>query len=41
VTRLQATQSLRYPMLDSHEIKPDDPQHPVRFALTADWTEAP
>jgi hypothetical protein len=41
VSRLQATQSLRYPMLDSHEIKQDDPQHPVRFALTADWTEAP
>jgi len=39
VERLQKTQALRYPMLDSHEVKADDPEHPVRFALTADWEE--
>jgi hypothetical protein len=37
--RLQTSALLRYPMLDTHEIKADDPQHPVRFALTAEWRE--
>jgi hypothetical protein len=41
VQRLQASQLLRYPMLDSHEVKADDPQKPVRFAMTAEWREAP
>jgi hypothetical protein len=41
VQRLQASSLLRYPMLDSHELKTDDPQHPVRFAMTAEWREAP
>jgi hypothetical protein len=41
VQRLQASSLLRYPMLDSHEVKTDDPQRPVRFAMTADWREAP
>jgi len=41
VERLQASSLLRYPMLDSHEVKNDDPQHPVRFAMTAEWREAP
>ena len=41
VERLQASRLLRYPMLDSHELKTDDPQHPVRFAMTAEWREAP
>ena len=41
VERLQASQLLRYPMLDSHEVKADDPQKPVRFAMTAEWREAP
>ena len=39
VERLRTTHSLRYPMLDSHEVKADDPQRPVRFVLTADWQE--
>ncbi len=39
VERLQKTHALRYPMLDSHEVKADDPERPVRFALTADWEE--
>jgi hypothetical protein len=39
--RLQESRSLRYPMLDSHEIVADDKDHPVRFAMTADWQENP
>ena len=39
VERLQTTHALRYPMLDSHEVKADDPERPVRFELTADWDE--
>jgi hypothetical protein len=37
VQRLQQSTLLRYPMLDSHDLKSDDPQHPVRFALSAEW----
>jgi hypothetical protein len=37
VQRLQKSTLLRYPMLDSHDLKTDDPQHPVRFALSAEW----
>ena len=37
VERLQGSTLLRYPMLDSHDLKTDDPQHPVRFALSAEW----
>jgi len=39
VERLKTSALLRYPMLDTHEVKTDDPQHPVRFALTAEWRE--
>lgn len=39
--RLQASRSLRYPMLDSHEVVADNKDHPVRFALTAEWREQP
>ena len=39
--RLQDSHSLRYPMLDSHEVVADDKDHPVRFAMTADWQESP
>jgi hypothetical protein len=41
VQTLQASRSLRYPMLDSHEVRSDDPQRPVRFAMTAEWREQP
>jgi hypothetical protein len=41
VQRLQASPLMRYPMLDSHEVRSDDPQHPVRFALTAEWRALP
>jgi hypothetical protein len=39
VQRLQSSHLLRYPMLDSHEIRQDDAQHPVRFELTSDWRD--
>jgi hypothetical protein len=39
--KLQASHSLRYPMLDSHEVVADNKDHPVRFALTAEWRELP
>jgi hypothetical protein len=41
VQRLETSALLRYPMLESHDIKTDDPQHPVRFAMTAEWQERP
>jgi hypothetical protein len=41
VERLQASRSLNYPMLDRHEIRADDAQHPVRFELTGEWRDAP
>jgi hypothetical protein len=39
--RLQSSALLRYPMLESHDVKADDPQRPVRFAMTAEWKELP
>jgi hypothetical protein len=39
VQRLQMSHSLKYPMLDSHELRQDDPQHPVRFEVSADWQD--
>ena len=41
VTRLQGSRSLKYPMLDRHEIRTDDAQHPVRFELTGEWRDLP
>jgi hypothetical protein len=41
VGRLQTSALLRYPMLDSHEVRSDDPQRPVRFALSAEWRQQP
>jgi hypothetical protein len=35
--RLQKSAVLRYPMLDSHELRKDDPQHPIRVKLSAEW----
>ena len=35
--RLQKSTMLRYPMLDSHELRKDDPQHPIRVKLSAEW----
>ena len=39
VGKLQASRTLSYPMLDSHEVVADDKDHPVRFAMTAQWRE--
>jgi len=41
VRRLQDSKALRYPMLDSHEVVAADNEHPIRFAMTADWRESP
>ncbi len=35
--RLQKSPLLRYPMLESHERKKDDPLHPLRIKLSAEW----
>ena len=35
--RLQKSTVLRYPMLESHERRKDDPEHPVRVKLSAEW----
>jgi hypothetical protein len=40
VQRLRKTPVLRYPMLDNHELRSDDKDHPVRFQISADWSEA-
>jgi hypothetical protein len=41
VERLQSSRSIQYPMLDRHETRADDPQHPVRFELTGEWRDQP
>jgi hypothetical protein len=35
--RLQQSKVLRYPMLESHERRKDDPEHPLRVKLAAEW----
>jgi len=40
VKRLKQTHVLRYAMLDNHEVRADVREHPVRFQLSADWTDA-
>jgi hypothetical protein len=35
--RLQKSAVLRYPMLESHERRKDDPQHPLRIKVSAEW----
>ncbi len=35
--RLQKTAVLRHPMLESHERRRDDPEHPLRITLSAEW----
>lgn len=37
VERLQQSKVLKFPMLESHERKKDDPEHPVRVKLSAEW----
>ena len=40
VQRLRKTPMLHYPMLDNHELRADDKDHPVRFQISADWSDA-
>ena len=40
VQRLRKTEVLHYPMLDNHELRADDKDHPVRFQISADWSDA-
>jgi hypothetical protein len=35
--RLQQSPVLRYPMLESHELRKDDPDHAVRIKVAAEW----
>ena len=35
--RLQRSAVLRHPMLESHERRKDDPEHPLRIKLSAGW----
>lgn len=37
VQRLQKSRALRFPMLDSHEIRTEDRDQPVRFQISAEW----
>jgi hypothetical protein len=39
VQRLQGSRSIQYPMLERHELRADDPQHPVRFEVTGQWRD--
>jgi hypothetical protein len=41
VERLQKSEALRYPMLETHEVQLRDPQRPVRFQIRAEWNQAP
>ena len=37
VQRLQHSKSLLHPMLDSHEVRTDSAERPVRVQITAEW----
>ena len=41
IARLEHTPMLNQVYLTSHELRLQDPQKPVRFALTANWTVTP
>jgi hypothetical protein len=41
IERLQKSNALRFPMLDSHEVRTEDHDQPVRFQLSAEWKNAP
>jgi hypothetical protein len=41
IERLQKSQAIRFPMLESHEVQQKDPQRPVRFQIRADWSMSP
>ena len=37
VQRLQQSKALAHPLLDSHEVRTDVPERPVRVQITAEW----
>jgi len=41
VKRLQTSQAMQFPMLESHEVQAKDPERPVRFQIKADWRVSP
>ena len=41
IERLQKSNALRFPMLDSHEVRTEDHDQPVRFQLSAEWRNSP
>jgi hypothetical protein len=41
IERLQKSNALRFPMLDSHEVRTEDRDQPVRFQLSAEWKNNP
>ena len=41
IERLQKCNALRFPMLDSHEVRTEDHDQPVRFQLSAEWRNSP
>jgi hypothetical protein len=41
IERLQKSNVLRFPMLDSHEVRTEDHEQPVRFQLSAEWKKSP
>lgn len=41
VQRLQGSRSIRYPMLDRHEVRIDQAQQPIRFEMTGEWRDRP
>jgi hypothetical protein len=40
VNRLATLDVVRSPMLDSHEVRVDDPERPIQFQVSADWSVA-
>ena len=41
VERLQRSDALSFPMLESHEVQLKDPERPVRFQIKAGWRAVP
>ncbi|MGB5080261.1 MAG: hypothetical protein WBO23_05925 [Burkholderiales bacterium] len=41
LTRLQDRRPLQRVLLDHHEVRTQEPEHPVRFVLSGEWEETP
>jgi hypothetical protein len=41
VTRLQDRQPLQRVLLETHEVRTEEPEKPVRFVVSGEWEEAP